>query len=89
VVRFSTGERTKVEALRAEREKIDELEKLAKLEGRYPLSTLTAKFILWKQANGRAPSWVEKMEQHITLHILPHFGQERDVRTIDEASLEE
>ncbi len=89
VVRFSTGERTKVAALRAERARVEDLERVAKLEGRYPLNTLAAKFLLWKESDGRAPSWVAKMTQHIEVHILPHFGAERDVRTIDERALEE
>jgi integrase len=86
---FSTGARTKVEALRAEREKASELEHKAKLEGKYSLATMATKFVAWKEASGRSPDTVSKIEEHLGVHILPFFGAERDVRTIDQSGLED
>jgi integrase len=89
VVRFSTGERTKVKALRKESERAKQLERAAKIEGRFTLATLAAKFVDWKSASGRAEATIAAIELHIEVHILPFFGAETDVRMIDLAAMEE
>lgn len=89
VVRFSTGERTKIAALRKEREEAARFEKAKNVEGRYTIATLTAKFLVWKAANNRKASSIRAMRKHVELHILPFFGEDRDVRDITAADLEE
>jgi integrase len=89
VVRFSTGERTKVAALRKERTRASELETQSKLEGRYSMATLAAKFMIWKQADGRADDSIAIYKKHLRLHILPYFGAETDVRTVTVSQLED
>ena len=89
VVYFSTRERTKVRALRVERDRASELKARARLEGRFSLGTLCAKFILWKAADGRSSDTVAIYKKHLKLHILPFFGAETDVRAIDAIKLED
>lgn len=89
VVRFSTRERKKVEALCKERDRIAKMERIARLEGRFTLGTLATKFTEWKEASGRASATVDKIEEHLTVHILPFFGADMDARIIDDVGLEE
>lgn len=88
VVYFSTRKRTKVEALQVERERAKEIEQRKVVEGRFTVATLAAKFIVWKEADGRAESTVSKITEHLQLQIIPFLGAERDARTIDVRDLE-
>lgn len=88
VVYFSTRERTKVKALQAERAKAQEIQQRKQVEGRFTVATLAAKFLVWKEADGRAESTVAKITEHLQLHIIAFLGAERDVRTIDVRDLE-
>lgn len=89
LVRFSTGERNKTAALRVERDRASELASQSRLIGRYSLATLSAKFLAWKEADGRSDATVAMMRRHIKDHILPSLGAEKDVRSVTVAHLEE
>lgn len=90
VVRFSTRETTKTRALSAERDKAEALDRDRKeaVQGRYSLATLAAKFLIWKEADKKSAETLRSYRNHISLHIVPHFGAEADIRRIDEAALE-
>lgn len=88
VVYFSTRERTKVKALQVERDRAKEIQQRKQVEGRFTVATLAAKFIIWKEADGRAESTVAKIQEHLQLQIIPFLGADRDVRTIDVRDLE-
>lgn len=88
-VSFSTGERHKVAALRVERDRAAQLQDQARLTGRYSLLVMAAKFIVWKEADGRAEGTVSKIEEHLTKRVLPFLGKDRDIRTVQVRDLEE
>lgn len=87
-VAFSTRERTKAAALRAEREHAHRIEQHAKLPGRYTVASLAAKFLVWKEADGRSQHTVALLARHLEQHILPALGADRDVRTVAVSDLE-
>ncbi len=89
VVSFSTGERHKVPALRVERERASELQQQTRVVGKHTLGTLAAKFIIWKEADGRAEGTINKSQEYLKREILPFFGAERDVRTVKQSDLED
>jgi len=88
VVRFSTRKRTRVEALRVERDEVDKLEAKRKREGHYTLKILGVKFLEWKEEQARSKgrafsSETDKMrEKHLRV-IGRFFSPECDPRTID------
>jgi integrase len=88
VVRFSTRERTKIRALRVERDYAEEAKRRASLAGRYTVGTLAAKFAAWKEADGRAADTVKMIKRHLKQHVIPFLGADRDVRTVEVKDLE-
>lgn len=90
MVAFSTRKRTKTEALLVERNEAARIAETHRVTdaGKFTLATLAAKFLLWKEADGRSLGTVTMLTKHIKLHIIPHFGASRDIRLLDEAALE-
>jgi integrase len=89
VIRQSTRQRTKAKALREEARILGNLERVARLEGRHTLGDLADDFLEWKRSAGRSPETVNKLKEHLEVHVLPFFGDTTDVRMIDDAGLAE
>lgn len=85
---FSTRQRNKSAALSFERAEAERLEKQAKREGHYSLATMSAAWVESKEAARTRDLTIKRFRSSLTVHILPFFGADRDVRTVGPADLE-
>lgn len=94
VVQFSTKKARKIEALKVERDRAEELLRAPRKEAAgQPLSAVAAEFIAWKETQREKPNreaTLVMIRKHIFAHVVPYFGAARDIRAMnDDDVLEE
>lgn len=89
VHRFSTGARTKVEALGKEREEARRLARLHATAEVRSVATVAALFLENVEAGNLSEAWRKKQEAYLTDYIIPFLGAHREASTITTRDLED